>query len=140
MSGDLKPRSLKISDLMWVAWQARAKVRGISLTALIIERMENDTQVRIAVLEADKASLNDLLENALAIGTRAHERIAYLEKEIEALRRERHDVDVRLLRRGPPLPADIDQKVHHSAGPVMKSAIPQIEGDTAWSGLKEKKS
>lgn len=40
MDDDLKPRSIKIGEERWQRWQSEAKARGVSLTALIIERMD----------------------------------------------------------------------------------------------------
>lgn len=41
---DLKPRSIKVGDERWARWQAAAKAQRVSLTALIIERMETPVE------------------------------------------------------------------------------------------------
>jgi hypothetical protein len=34
-----KPRSIKVDDAMWLDWQAQASARGMSVAALIMERV-----------------------------------------------------------------------------------------------------
>lgn len=81
MDDDLKPRSIKIGEERWQRWQVAAKARGVSLTAMIIERVETPTladdmltkadvakDAEIAALQTDVASLKrDLAKRPLAV-------------------------------------------------------------------------
>lgn len=113
----LRPRSIKISAATWERWQAQARDRSLSVTALIVEQM-------------DLAALEDL------VGT---ERNAALEATNAKLIEERDKWRVLAKALQPAderLPAEVDRTQHHQSGPVLASAVPVVDGNTGWSGLK----
>lgn len=46
-----KARSIKITDAMWSRWQASAKAAGVSVTAVIIRKMEAKAVKAVAALD-----------------------------------------------------------------------------------------
>lgn len=58
-----KPRSIKITDTMWSAWQAKAKAEGVSVAAFIIGRAAGVLPSPAIVVTASADQLASLQED-----------------------------------------------------------------------------
>lgn len=110
----LRIRCIKISDEMWEGWRSRSGAVGLSITAMIIERMEAPIVVddTFAVLRDEIAILKQQLANRPPLEAIASQGVTSQER---------------------------DESVYHPSGPVLSSAVPpSIMGEITWSGLKTK--
>lgn len=85
-----KPRSIKVTDTMWSAWQAAAQDEDVSVAALIIGRMEprpvreaNEEAVGRRLFDERNEARQELLEAGQVVG-KLREEIADLKKRLAA--------------------------------------------------------
>ena len=78
-----KPRSIKVTDAMWLAWQGLAKSKGISVASLIIGGVE-----AVPVLHRQIAELAEAGDAARGLLAAKDGEIAALQTDVANLKRE----------------------------------------------------
>lgn len=116
-----KPRSIKVTNAMWTDWQVRAGNEGVSVAALIIDRMAAPKPARgpkQADLDAALAEVANLKREL------AKRPIAEAVSTKMAPVREAYSTDVSSqVANNVSMP--IDPTVHHPSGPVLADAVPR---------------
>lgn len=121
--------SVLIPDELFERLKVRAAAEGVSVSALLIAGVSGP-----AVSSGDGPRLAELVAEAAAL----QDDCARLKRELAAARSK--PASNGEAERAHPRPVSaVNLKAHHQSGPVLESAVPQIDGETGWSNLKGSK-
>jgi hypothetical protein len=119
----LKPRSIKVDDETWEAWQGHAKPRGVSVAALILEGMQRVMAVPDSAPQSSKPRKPDPTYEA--VKQRLHGERDKARKDLAAARQEIADLKRQLAARLTDVPGPLSVRQAPIEGRPFKYDLPE---------------